>query len=50
MVEIEWENLSPGVHRYWVSVDSEGVIGSSKTGSSVVLVDPLRLFLPAVQR
>ena len=50
VVEIEWENLSPGVHRYWVSVDSEGAIGSSKTGSSVVLVDPWRLFLPAVQR
>lgn len=50
VVEIEWENLSAGIYRYWVSVDSEEEIGSSKTGSSVVIVDPVRLFLPTVQR
>lgn len=50
VVEVEWENLSPGVYPYWVTVDSEEAIGSSKTGSSVVIVDPVRLFLPTVRR
>lgn len=50
VVEVAWENLNPGVYRYWVSVDSEGTIGASKTGSSVVIVDPERLFLPMLQR
>lgn len=50
VVEVEWENLGPGTHRYWVTVDSEEVFGSSKTSSSIVIVDPKQIFLPMLYR
>ena len=49
-----WSNLEPGVHEYWVKVNSNSAVSESQTAdniaSGVVLVDPATLFLPAVNR
>ncbi len=53
-VTVSWPNLSPGTHRFWAKVDSgNGVVEDSEADnvqSGVVLVDPLQVFLPVIQR
>ena len=53
-VSITWNGLTPGVHRYWVTVDSTGVVAESNetdnTASGVVIVDPLQVMLPSIRR
>jgi hypothetical protein len=52
--EVEWQNLNEGVHRYWVVADKDGVASpgdlSNRSGSSVVLVNPVTTFLPLMER
>ena len=35
-VEVEWENLPPGLHDYWASVDSKGIVPESNEGDNTV--------------
>jgi hypothetical protein len=52
--EVEWQDLNEGVHRYWVVADKDGVASpgdlSNRSGSSVVLVNPVTTFLPLMER
>lgn len=53
VVEIEWQDLEEGAYRYWVEVDGDNAVGSitpPSVESSVVLVNPVRIFLPTLQR
>lgn len=53
VAQIEWSDLEEGVHPYWVEVDAENAVGAAQPPapkSSVVLVNPIRLFLPTLQR
>ncbi len=53
VAEVEWEDLPRGVYRYWVEVDGANATGGSAPPapqSSIVLVDPVRIFLPTLQR
>jgi hypothetical protein len=53
VAQIEWNDLEEGVHPYWVEVDAENAVGAAQPPapkSSVVLVNPIRLFLPTLQR
>lgn len=53
---VPWAELEPGVHRFWVYVDSnydipEGLGGESDNlGQGIVLVDPDQAYLPLVKR
>lgn len=53
-VSITWNGLTPGVNRYWVTVDSGGVVAESNeadnSASGVVIVDPLQVMLPSIRR
>lgn len=53
-VELDWTDRSPGVHRYWVRVDSTQVIAESNEGdnvtSGVVIINPQQVFLPLTMR
>jgi hypothetical protein len=47
---VVWSGLTPGVHRYWVKLDSTSVLGETSetdnVGSGFVIVDPQRVYLP----
>ncbi len=53
---VDWSDLGPGVHPYWVKVDSGDLINESNPGKSdnttsgFVLVDPESIFLPVITR
>lgn len=51
---VEWPDLTPGKHRFWVKVDSNGAVAESNEGDNVrsgfVFVDPQQLFLPNLHR
>ena len=51
-VTVQWPGLSPGMHEFWVEVDSEGWIQeldeTNNVGRGVVLVDPFSVYLPLV--
>lgn len=54
---VDWVGLSPGLHPYWVKVDSGNAISENSGGSEtdnnaagVVLVDPESVYLPIVTR
>jgi hypothetical protein len=53
-VGVNWSNLTEGVHRYWVKVDSGGVLAeeseSDNTTSGLVIINPKQIFLPAAFR
>ena len=53
VVEVPWEGLSSGKHRYWVLIDSEGVIDESQEDDNVatgfVLVNPDQAFAPLIK-
>lgn len=58
-VSVPWEDLSPGMHPYWVEVDSGNVIGESPPGQDgeadnvrrgTVFVDADQIFISAVAR
>jgi hypothetical protein len=53
-VELDWADRLPGVHRYWVKVDSTQVVFESNEGdnvaSGVVIINPLQTFLPLTAR
>jgi hypothetical protein len=52
--QVNWSDLSPGVHRYWVKIDSDSQIIESNENDNVsngiVFVDPQQVFLPIVLR
>lgn len=47
---IVWQDLTPGLHKYWVKVDRMGSVPESDETDNVVMgiviVDPEELFLP----
>jgi hypothetical protein len=49
-----WPDLNPGLHRYWVDVDSGATITESNENDNVksglVLIDPGQTFLPTLPR
>ncbi len=51
---VTWPGLTPGVHRYWVKVNSDNAIAETtaadNTGSGTVIVDPLQVLLPSIIR
>lgn len=51
-VTVPWPGLGPGVHEFWVKVDSGGWISeldeTNNVARGVVLVDPLSVYLPLV--
>ena len=54
---VDWAGLSPGLHPYWVKVDSGNAIPENSGGSEtdnnaagIVLVDPESIYLPTVTR
>jgi hypothetical protein len=53
-VSVNWNNLPPGLHRYWVKVDSSGVVAESNEGDNVrsgfVIINPFQVYLPLSQR
>jgi hypothetical protein len=53
-VSVPWQLTSPGVHRFWVKVDSSGIISESNesdnVAQSVVIVDPINVYAPIVRR
>jgi hypothetical protein len=50
IVDVPWEGLTTGKHRYWVLIDNEGVIDESQEDDNVttgfVLVNPDQVFTP----
>lgn len=52
-VETTWQDLTPGVHYYWVEVDSDSTIDESNesdnVGSGFVIVDPFERFFPTIR-
>ena len=50
---VTWNDVSPGLHRFWVKIDSNNVISESNENdnvrSGIVLVDPHQLFVPTLQ-
>jgi hypothetical protein len=53
-VSVNWNDLTPGLHRYWVKVDSSSVVGESNEGDNVasgfVIINPFQVFLPLSER
>ncbi len=58
-VSVPWNDLGPGMHHFWVKVDSGNAITESPPGQDgeannvlrgTVFIDPLQMFLPAVSR
>lgn len=53
-VNVNWSNLTEGVHRYWVKVDSSGILSEESEGdnttSGLVIINPNQIFLPAALR
>lgn len=56
-VSVPWDDLTPGMHHYWVKVDSGNAISEGGQNGEednvmrgTVFVDPEQLFLPAVSR
>jgi hypothetical protein len=58
-VSVPWNDLGPGMHRYWVKVDSANAIAENPPGGNgegdnvlrgTVFIDPLQIFLPNVTR
>jgi len=53
-VSVEWSGLPPGVHQYWVKVDSNNSIVESSENdneiSGLVIIDPDQIFLPSIMR
>lgn len=58
-INVEWTGLGPGLHRYWVKVDSSGVIAegapdipgeTDNVGTGFVLVDPEQSYYPIISR
>ena len=54
---IDWTGLTPGLHPYWVKVDSDNTISETNGGSEsdnnaagIVLVDPESVYLPIITR
>lgn len=51
---VMWGGLTPGVHRYWVTVDSTNAVAETtkadNTGTGVVIVDPRQVLLPSITR
>ncbi len=51
---VTWPGLAPGLHRYWVRVDSGGVIPETvegdNVGSGYVFVDAEQVLLPTISR
>jgi hypothetical protein len=54
MAEAIWGDLSPGLHQYWVVIDSSLQIVESDEGdngiSGFVIINPQQIFLPVVRR
>jgi hypothetical protein len=50
---VNWSNLSPGVHRFWVKIDStNSVLESNESdnfGTGIVIVNGNQVFLPAAR-
>lgn len=53
-VNVNWNNLTPGLHRYWVKVDSSSVVGeineADNVASGYVIIDPEQIFAPLSHR
>jgi hypothetical protein len=51
---VAWGGLQPGIHRFWVKVDATGSIAEENEGDNVtsglVMIDPIRAFLPQISR
>jgi hypothetical protein len=56
-VSVDWHDLTPGLHRFWVKVDSGNAIGENPPGQDgeadnvlqgIVVVDPSQVGLPLV--
>ncbi len=51
---IDWNNLSPGVHRFWVKLDSTNAVielsESDNVGAGIVFIDADQAFVPIVRR
>lgn len=53
-VSVPWQLSTPGVHRFWVKVDSSNIIPESSESDNVVqgtvIVDPINVYAPILQR
>jgi hypothetical protein len=59
-ISVNWPDLTPGGHRYWMKVDSSGAVAEGPPGSQVeeldnvstglVIVDPFQYFIPTTFR
>jgi hypothetical protein len=51
---INWNNLNPGVHKYWVKLDSTNAVvelsEGDNVGSGTVFVNPYQSFVPIASR
>lgn len=49
---VNWQNLPPGVHQFWVKIDStNGVIETNESdnfGTGIVIVNGKQIYLPAI--
>jgi hypothetical protein len=50
VASVNWDNLPPGVHPFWVKIDSTNSIvetnESDNFGAGIVIVDGSQVFLP----
>ncbi|MEZ4643228.1 MAG: CARDB domain-containing protein [Chloroflexota bacterium] len=50
---VNWDNLTPGPHSYWVKIDSGNAVSETNEGDNIgqgiVLVDPQQVLLPIVR-
>jgi hypothetical protein len=53
-VSVTWNNLSPGIHRYWVKVDSTNAVievtEGDNVGSGIVYINGEQTYVPLVRR
>lgn len=54
-LSIQWNNLAPGAHPFWVKIDTSGIVfetnENDNVGTGMVLVDPAaQAFLPTILR
>jgi hypothetical protein len=51
---VNWNNLNPGVHKYWVKLDSTNAVVELSEGDNVgtgtVFINPNQSFVPVVSR
>jgi hypothetical protein len=52
--EVTWQNLPPGVHPFWVKIDSTNAVSETSEndniGSGLVIINGKQTFLPVALR